>query len=242
MQNNPVHILSTRPVSDAIVSHAAAKNIVVDALSFIETEAIDDPATLNKIDTIAQRPCVAIFTSMNAAEMVIGHLKDTRPDWVICCMGNSTKQIITSHFAEKQVAFTANDAVQLAKRLIAWRYAAGNQSPVVFFCGDQRRDELPVILRENKILLHEVVTYKTVQHHHVLNRHYDAVLFFSPSAVYSFFTTNQLHEEAICFAIGDTTARAIRQYDIKQIITGSTPSKDQLLEEAITYFSNRAAN
>src|SRR5258706_9822828 len=41
---------------------------------------------------------------------------------------------------------------------------------------------------------------------------YDGILFFSPSGVESFFNTNEVNEQTILFAIGNTTATEIKKY------------------------------
>ncbi|MEO7961783.1 MAG: hypothetical protein ABIR19_09555, partial [Ginsengibacter sp.] len=68
MPGKKIKILSTRPVGDSLVLQAAALNIILDEISFIETEEIIDNTTANKIKRLSEQPINAVFTSMNAAE------------------------------------------------------------------------------------------------------------------------------------------------------------------------------
>ena len=81
------------------------------------------------------------------------------------------------------VESTANDAVSLAELIAEDRFV----DEVIFFCGDQRRDELPEILRQHEVVVNEIVVYQTIAVPHKIEKQYHGILFFSPSAVQSFF-------------------------------------------------------
>jgi uroporphyrinogen-III synthase len=49
-----------------------------------------------------------------------------------------------------------------AEALARVMLAAGASGPVLFLCGERRRDELPTILRENGLVVDEVVCYRTM--------------------------------------------------------------------------------
>ena len=83
---------------------------------------------------------------------------------------------------------------------------------IVFFSGDQRRDELPEKLKKNHIEVEEIVVYKTIETPEPISKSYNAILFFSPSAVQSFFSKNTINDSTQIFAIGSTTARAAEPY------------------------------
>ena len=116
--------------------------------------------------------------------------------------------MIEKYFGSKLVAGTADSAKGLADIITK----NSNSDEVVFFCGDHRRDELSAILREKNIEVNEIVAYKTTLVPHKIEKKYDGILFFSPSAVQSFFQKNKLDEETILFAIGNTTANEIKKY------------------------------
>ena len=127
----------------------------------------------------------------------------------------------------------AADATKLGE-LIAGEAIA---TEVNFFCGDRRRDELPGILRNNDIEVNEIVVYHTIATPHIINKAYEGILFFSPSAVDSFFSVNKVAPHSLMFAIGRTTATSIKKYSDNKIIVANEPGKENLVEKMIAYFA-----
>ena len=83
------------------------------------------------------------------------------------------------------------------------------------------------------ILVTEIVVYETIPVHHKLNQSFAGVLFYSPSAVESFFVNNRLDPRTLVFAIGDTTATTIRKFCSNKIILADKPGKEGLAKKAI---------
>jgi uroporphyrinogen-III synthase len=233
MPENKIHILSTRPLNKSLVQEANAGGISIDELSFIETEAIQDIATQQEIEQAYLQSSTVVFTSMNAVDAVVAWQDGQLPDWVIYCMGNTTKQKLKENYGDHSVVGTANNAAELAE-LIA---EESDTEEVIFFCGEQRRDELPAILRNKGIEVQEIIVYETIHTPHKINKEYQAVLFYSPSAVSSFFSNNKIPEQTILFAIGNTTAKTIQQYCNNTIIIGKAPGKEELVRQAMEYFT-----
>jgi uroporphyrinogen-III synthase len=109
----------------------------------------------------------------------------------------------------------------------------------IFFCGDQRRDDLPEILRTNHVEVSEIVVYHTIAKPHKIEKSYNGILFFSPSAVGSFFTNNKISDKTILFAIGNTTANEIKKYGNNKVIVTDEPSKENLVMEMIRYYTQK---
>jgi uroporphyrinogen-III synthase len=233
MQKFEANILSTRPIDEALIKEAKSKNILIDVLSFIETETIDSIEVYEEIENALLESATIVFTSMNAVEAVAVHLHDYKPDWIIYCIGNTTKKLVQKYFGEELIAGSASDAGELAEIIIE----DNKTNNVIFFCGDNRRDELPSLLNENDIEVNEIEVYQTNMIHHMIKKNYDGILFFSPSAVQSFFSTNKLSDKAILFAIGNTTASAIKKYSKNKIVVADEPDKNNLVEKAIEYFT-----
>jgi uroporphyrinogen-III synthase len=233
MQAPEIAILSTRPVNETQVKKALRKNIGIDVLSFIETIPVQDIETQQEIEWASTEEAIVVFTSMNAVDAVVETLDGFVPGWRIYCMGNTTKQLLTEYFGEHAIAATADNAAELADEILENEEA----EEIIFFCGNKRRDELPGKLRKNNIEVTEIVVYETTLIEHTVEKKYNGILFFSPSAVESFFTKNKLPETTVVFAIGDTTAKAVHKYCTNKIITGQQPGKDELMEQAIEYFS-----
>lgn len=221
-------ILSTRPLSPALVAEAKGSGISIDEISFIETQPIRSKEVMEEVEKIYQQEATVVFTSMSGVDAVTLR---KNPAWKIYCLDHATKQAVIKKFGDNIVG-TADSAEELA-----WLIAKGNAKEITFFCGDHRREELPAILKKNTIRVNEVVVYKTIPQHHTIEKRYDGILFFSPSAVESFFKTNKLNSETILFAIGNTTAAAIKEQNNNKVIISKNPAKEAMVREVIKYYS-----
>lgn len=231
MQNS-IKILCTRPVDDVLIEAAKAKGIEIEVIPFIETAPIQSSTLQNEINNAATKNITIVFTSMNAVDVVVSHM-DMVPNWRIFCMGNTTRQLVEKHFGKTYIAGIAATAADLAKLIVDENIS----KEIIFFCGDQRRDDLPDILNAAGIQVSEIAVYKTILQNHLIQKKYDGILFFSPSAVESFFTVNAITAQTVLFAIGQTSASAIRQYCSNKIITAATATKDDLVLQMIDFYS-----
>jgi uroporphyrinogen-III synthase len=238
MPENKINILSTRPLDQKLIEEAASKNIFIECISFIETEMMLNDILKEKILSLAHQQINVVFTSMNSVEAVAKHLVNIKPNWKIFCIGSATKDLVKKYFAESSIAEIADAASVLADRIIL----QNNISSVIFFCGDQRRDELPEKLAQHKIEVKEIEVYKTIALPEKINVDYDAIIFYSPSAVESFFSVNKINKHTILFAIGNTTASEIKKYSCNKIVVAENPSKKLLAEQAINYFETNPSS
>ena len=231
MESNQWHIISTRPLTGSLIDEASAQHVLIDdSHSFIQTEPITDTTVHQQIQQLSQQNIIAAFTSMNAVEAVAAQCQQS-PQWNIYSIGHATCQLVEQLFPNATIAGTAAYGGQLAQAIIK-----DKPSKVYFFCGDQRRDELPSLLKACNITVEEIIVYKTLETPVRIECAYDGVLFFSPSAVHSFFSVNQPILQAVYFAIGTTTAAAIQQHQIENVIIAEEPSKEGLAKQAIAYF------
>lgn len=233
MQQNKISILSTRPLDDSLIEQAKQSGIEVDVLSFIETEPIQSTEVQQEIANALLQSSAVVFTSMNAVEAVADELHGQKPDWKIYSIGNTTKRLVKKYFGEGSILGTANSAAELAEMIAV----EGKNDEVIFFCGDQRRDELPDILRSNDINVNEIIVYETTAVPHQIEKQYHGILFFSPSAVESFFANNKIGDKTILFAIGNTTANEIKKYSNNKIIIGDEPGKENLVTKMISNYT-----
>lgn len=232
MQNN-INILCTRPLQESLLAEAKQEGITIDELSFIETEPIQSIEVQQEIEQAAIQITTVVFTSMNAVEIVANYLDHQPTGWSIYCIGTTTSQLVKKYFGEQYIAGTANSAAELAA-LIAEDEMIDK---VIFFCGDHRRDELPEILRSHNIDVTEITVYQTIAVSHTIDKVYHGILFFSPSAVHSFFRKNKLPASTLLFAIGSTTANEIKKYSTNKIIISNVPGKENLVRKMIEYFT-----
>ena len=234
MMEATINILCTRPLEDSLVKEAKQKGIAIDMVSFIETEPIQNINVQQEVEQALLQSATIVFTSMNAVDAVVNYKEEHQPDWRIYCIGTTTNKLVKNYFGEETIAGTANSAAELAE-LIA---ADGYDEEVIFFCGDQRRDELPDILRNNDIEVNEIVVYQTIAVPHKVEKKYHGILFFSPSAADSFFSNNKVVGQTVLFAIGNTTATVIKKYSNNKIIISDEPGKENLVGKMMEYFGD----
>jgi uroporphyrinogen-III synthase len=232
MPQNKVTILSTRAIEEALLAEAVSKNIIVDTIPFIKTEPTSSIETQQEIEHLATMQVTVVFTSVNAVEAVAAELESYQPDWQIFCMGHATREAVEELFDKSSIAGTAVNAQELANAVIK----KGDIDEVIFFCGDQRRNELMDTLRAADIEFSEVIVYQTTLVPQKVDKTYDGILFFSPSAVKSFFQKNRPTDQTVLFAIGGTTASEIKHYSNNKIIVSSRPDKNHLMKKVIAFF------
>ena len=230
MQKTKLQILSTRPLNKQLIARAAVLNISIEEISFIEAAIVQNESIKNRIVNYIQQNITAIFTSMNAVNAVAKYVKQ-KPNWNIYCIGNATKKLVENHFGANSIVGTAANAEKLAEVIIS-----ESLEQVVFFCGNQRRDELPVKLKANNVFVVELVVYNTIETPVLVSKKYDGILFFSPSAAKSFFSINNVDHKTQLFAIGKTTASAIQQFSSNNVIISNSPGKEDLVMQMIEYY------
>ncbi len=236
MKRTDITILSTREVNDELIREARSEGVQLDIDPFIRTEFIQSPLIDKEISEIKEKNTKVIFTSMTAVEAVTSKLTFAPPNWKIYCIGNTTSKLVKDYFGKPALLGTAASAAGLAHVVIKNREI----QEVVFFCGDLRRDELPAILRSNGIIVKEITVYHTIPLYHNVSKDYDAILFFSPSAVNSFFNNNSAPKHTVLFAIGDTTAAQLKRFIMhnNRIIISPEGSKEELVKLSLAYLIN----
>lgn len=232
MQKSKRHILSTRPLPEALVKEAAAQNIIIDEISFIQTRpAITDTLAL-QISQLFQKPITAVFTSANAVTAVAAVFQKPN-DWKIYTINNTTARLITELFKTLITGMAANAAV-LADLIIK-----DGIKKVYFFCNNIRHDVLPEKLRNANIAIEEIVVYQTIETPVEITKFYDGILFYSPSAVHSFFSLNKVPPATQLFAIGFTTAESILRYTTNPVLIADKTGKEDLVHQMIQHFNTQ---
>jgi uroporphyrinogen-III synthase len=232
---NKTQILSTAVLDQQLLYKAHEAGMVLDAMSFIQIVDITDGNDLREqIEELYTRHITAVFTSANAVKAICEQAFFVKPHWHIYCIGNATRAAVLEYFEVTSIHGIANDAAALAAII------KDNEVPdVVFFCGDKRLDTLCDHLQQCRIGVEEVVVYETVEVPKFVEKDYDGILFFSPSGVNSFFSLNTIEPDVTLFAIGHTTAMAIKAQVDNHIIISELPSKEHLVDKTIQYFHKR---
>jgi uroporphyrinogen-III synthase len=177
-----------------------------------------------------------VFTSRNAVRSYRKNADkfslETKRKFVYCLSGATKKAVLK--LKKVQLAATAHNASTLAEKIAAYK----NIREVNFFCGNIRRNDLPENLKSAGIAVKETVVYDTVLTPKKITKKYNAILFFSPSAVRSFFSVNLLKENIPCFCIGETTAKALQEFTQNEIIIADENSASAVANAAVKYFKN----
>jgi uroporphyrinogen-III synthase len=160
MQDKSINILSTRPLGITVMEKAKNESIAIDIIFFIETKNTINKIVAPKIHQATTKETAIAFTSMNAAEAVIDFCKaiNAEPEWTIYTLGGITHTILKEFFTGSGIFAGADSASQLAQLIIK-----NEEDEVVFFCGKQRRQELPEMLKEKNISVEEIEVYETIE-------------------------------------------------------------------------------
>lgn len=233
MKKTKLKIVSTKGISKEVIEKALMNDILIDEVPFITTIPLNTEELKKTLKGFLQQNITAVFTSKNAV-LVFDQIVNAEVPWNIYCIGQSTKKAVSKVFGEENISGSADSASELSTIILKDKEI----KKVFFFCGKQRREELPQNLSSEEIEVEEIVVYETLETPQKLSRKvYDGILFFSPSAVNSFFSLNKINEQMQIFAIGKTTADAIHQHINKDIIIAETPSEENIVEQVLSHFS-----
>lgn len=218
------NILSTKKLLPNQKQELVDANFTVIEEDFIETNIKN--FELSKINNNL------IFTSQNAVQSILQHPKcEDLKSKDVFSIGMKTKDLLTEN-GFNVVAYTGY-AADLAE-IISLIYS---EESFTFFSGNLRRDVLPNTLKENGITFNEIEVYETKITSKKITKKLDGILFFSPSAVESYFKMNTIKDET-CFCIGETTAEALENKKVKTIVIADKPSVDNVINEVIEYYNN----
>lgn len=217
-----INIVSTKklqPIQRQLLSDAGISVLEED---FIETKIKN--FELSKVNENL------IFTSQNAVQSILQHSKcEELKGKNVFSVGMKTKELLTENGFDV-VAYTGY-ASDLAE-IISLIYSSES---FTFFSGNLRRDILPNTLKENGITFNEIEVYETNITSKKMTSKQDGILFFSPSGVESYFKLNSIKDET-CFCIGETTAEALENKKVKNIIISEKPSVESVITQVIEYY------
>lgn len=235
----PHTILSTKILQPDIREQLEGQGVTLLEVPFIDVKPIVSYSKYKEIWPILNNTAdqAIVFTSKHAVEAVDKHLHGGDavyiPDnWEVFCLNGATKDKVAEVFSAQHIVDTAPYATELAAKIIAY----GTFSEVVFFCGNQRLDTIPQLLKEGGIGVKEIVVYETTATPVVVDAaRLNAVLFFSPSGVKSFFSANKLQPGTACMAIGETTAAALRSFTSNVIIVSAAPTQQAMVAGTLAF-------
>ncbi len=175
-----------------------------------------------------------IFTSGNAVRSILEHSKVAEFRERDCfCVGEKTRSLLQLNGF--QVTASADSAAELLPKIKVFR-----DRKFTFFCGNLRLETLPMSLKVAGIKFNEIKAYTTQLKPTSVPGTFDAVLFYSPSGVESFFGSNKIGS-AVCICIGETTARTIKDPHAR-IIVAARPSIENVIVKCIKHFAASETN
>ncbi|MGI9547599.1 MAG: uroporphyrinogen-III synthase [Flavobacteriaceae bacterium] len=226
----------TKVLSTKILSPKLKKIVESQGITLMDYNAIH--ITFRKF-TIDPDNDYYIFTSQNAVRGFLRAydnlpLPEKRKEALsksCFCVGNKTSKLLDENGLK--VIKTAKNSKELADFIVKNHQNASFS----FICGNRRRAELPSILIENTVRYREVIAYDTLDNVVGMDRSYDGVLFFSPSAVQSYTSVNELSGNT-AFCIGESTAREASKHT-GNIVISKHQSIENVLESVVEYYHTK---
>ena len=230
-----VNILSTKQLEPLLVGKAAVQGIRIVMKPFIKINHAEKPEAIKAIQQL-RNDAVWAFTSHHAVEslhfLARKHGLSLPTPLGAYTMDGRTAEKCKQLLPGIKILGMANNA-----RSLGLHIAKQDETKVVFFAGNLRRQELPEILKNENIALNEIQVYETVSTPVKVAENFDGIMFFSPSGINSYLEQNNLPSHAVCFAIGETTANELRKITKGQVRTAPQPTQESIVNLVIAYYS-----
>ncbi|RRJ92381.1 uroporphyrinogen-III synthase [Paenimyroides tangerinum] len=216
-----ISILSTKKLKSNQKELLLNADFSVDEADFIKIKSISFQ--------IKNKPDLLLFTSQNGVKSVLesetlNELKQTPA----ICVGSKTKKLLEDN------GFTVLESEEYASDLAPIIQNKFNKNHIAFFAGNLRRNVLPIAMQKANIIYDEYLVYENTPNHEKINSVVNAILFFSPSGVYSYLNQNKI-ENQICFCIGTTTAEALSGITTN-IVIANQQTVENVIEQCINYY------
>ncbi len=217
-------ILFTKEISTEFLKQNLSQEMDFDVVNFLEIKLNSkeeiEPFVDNSIPNY-------LITSQNSVEAI----KDLDLKGYFYVVGKKTaEKLIQNNF---KVEIFKNYASELAEFILV------NESPKewIFFCGNNRREELFEKLIPKGHSIKEIQCYKSNPISHDLKgKNYDGIAFFSPLGVKSYLESNKILPETIIFSIGKTTSEEVKIHTKNKIINAEIPLVESVIESINNYF------
>lgn len=219
--SNPLSILSTRNLTPESISALESTGIDLIQHNFIE-KRIDIPKDLER-GSIHKN---IIFTSkmgVLAFKEMSSKMEIDPNSFIFHSLSHGTLKLANE--LGLQIKNSAGDAASLADKICEDKEIRS----VTHICGNLRRNELREKLNNSGIEVQEIIAYSTISTPVIIDQNYDAIFFFSPSAVDSFLSLNGLRSVP-CFCIGKTTSKYAAGKGYQEIFAPESPSEEALIE------------
>jgi uroporphyrinogen-III synthase len=220
-----ISILSTKTLS------VEQRQVFIDAdFDLLEQDFIEIKNTFFDLDKINSN---LIFSSQNAVMSLMEQSGwEILKEKMVFCVGIKTKELLEAN------GFTVSVYMDYASELAEIITLIYNKESYTFLSGNLRKETLPQALKEAEITFNEIEVYQTTLAPFKISEqeNFDGIMFFSPSAVESYLSNNKIKKE-ICFCVGNTTASALEEKKIKNIVIAEIPTIEDVIIEVMQYYS-----
>jgi uroporphyrinogen-III synthase len=231
--NKAPHIVSTRILTSTRMDVLKAKGWKFTSHDFI-SKVINIPTDLNT-QAICRHVVLTSITGVKAFLQIVKELQLSSSSYTVYCISRGTNEYALA--SGLNIKSTAPHASALAEEIIK----DTDVKEITHISSNLRRDELSEKLKRAGIAVQDVVSYSTEFTPVSIDPAYDAIVFFSPSAVDSFLSLNPLQPVA-CFCIGQTTADYARGKGYSHTFIPDAPSEDILLQTIVNHYSKAASH
>jgi uroporphyrinogen-III synthase len=238
MRQHKQNILVTRPLSAQQLEYArilGLEPVIKSALTFNFPEYWDQV-----LKTITDHPKSDwVFTSANGVKALEELMKaglQPRPETQLFAVGRKTRKALQQLGLDAKVPRT-QDGKHLAELIIR----EGKIDSVLYFHGNLSRHEMTDALREENIEVIELEVYETIINSVQMPENaVSGILFYSPSAVEGFARGQGFDDELPpLFAIGPTTAKALKEETSQPVEIAKQPDTEVLLRTVSDYIFNQ---
>jgi len=214
-------VLSTRMLEPVLLQDAQAKGIRIDCIPFIEIRHRSTSDIVQQLGDLNSRD-IFVFTSQHAVHAVMELIKNLH-NKTYCIEGVTADTVRKTTLNIRATAPYAKELIKLIE--------IDREAHYYFFCGDKRLPTIPRFLQQNKLRFSEIICYENIAVPQKLHKQYEAIMFYSPSGVESYFSLNTPQPDQKYYCIGNTTAQALSKYCKGNIIIAEKPEIRAMLEK-----------
>ena len=222
-----LRVLSTKILDEKLVDTALDMGMLLDCVEVIGARVVDFDRSALQSDTYD----AIVFTSSNAVKAVtplsLGEGSGVRK--IFAVSGKTKDELEKNGIVPVAVA---DSSEQLGDKIVS----EGTIRSVLHICGNLKMDVLEKSLTAAGISYKELVVYETIALDNKVDANYDAVMFYSPSGVESFWAKNKLNHDTLYCCIGGTTAAKLKSIDGNVNIVIAKEPKPEAMLTAIKEF------
>jgi len=219
-------------LNEEVVSYAASLGFELSMMEVIKINCL--PFDIKSIDW--KEIDGIIFTSENAVNCFFSNAKNAdflAEKTIISTSGKTAETLSEKGYSP---TITGKNAEEISHKIIL----SGSVKSMLHICGNLTLNTLKTNLEKENIKYKPLIVYQTIAlENKKPAEKFDAILFFSPSGVESYFKYNTIENEAPC-CIGATTAAAftkITQND--KVVTSLKPTPFSMLKTLAFLFDFR---